>query len=226
MATERFLIQTLARLKYLWWLKAIGTCCFMLVFFHFYFLVMRSPLQPVYILSASALDHAIPFQAQWFYVYASLWVYASVAPALMPGFLSLLKYGVFVGLLCVIGLIIFYIYPTAVPFDTSLYANAILLKPLHELDKTGNALPSLHVGCALFTALTLHRCLRDMNAAAWMMWINAAWCAAIVYSTLAIKQHTVIDVLAGAGLAVLVFAAYRIQYRWRTATSKPKRNTP
>jgi membrane-associated phospholipid phosphatase len=224
MPTQRFVAQVFARFKCLWWLKAVGTCCFMLCFFHFYFLVMRAPLLPVQVLSATPLDNAIPFQAHWFYVYASLWVYASLAPALMPNFLSLLKYGVFVGIVCLIGLIIFYIYPTAVPFDTTQYANAVLLKPLHELDKTGNALPSLHVACALFTAFSLHRILRELEAAKWLVWINALWCLAIVYSTMAIKQHTVLDVVAGAALAVLVYAAD--QYRWRTATSKPKRSTP
>ncbi len=204
-----FLKELAFRLKRLWWLKALGTCLFMMGFFHLYFLIMHAPSGAVHVLSASALDQAIKFEPLWFYAYASLWVYASLVPALMPNFLSLLTYGIFIGAVCLIGLLVFYFVPTAVPYDTSQYANAILLKPLHDIDQTGNAFPSLHVACALFSALTLNDVLRQLDSPKVMRWINAMWCGAIVYSTLAIKQHTLLDVAGGAVLALGVYACYR-----------------
>ena len=42
--------------------------------------------------------------------------------------------------------------------------------------------------------------LADVGAPRWLALINVCWCVGICYSTLATKQHLLIDVLAGAAL--------------------------
>jgi len=49
----------------------------------------------------------------------------------------------------------------------------------------------------------LHRLLLRFGAPLWMLVVNGGWCAGIVYSTLAIRQHVIVDVLAGLALGVL-----------------------
>ena len=48
---------------------------------------------------------------------------------------------------------------------------------------------------------------RPMSTGLWILMSNWAWCIGIVYSTMATRQHVVVDVLAG--LAVGTLGAYR-----------------
>ena len=68
---------------------------------------------------------------------------------------------------------------------------------LQGVDAAGNACPSLHVATALFSAAWVQRLLRGIHAPAWLSWGNGIWLVLIVYSTMAIKQHVALDVLAG-----------------------------
>ncbi len=71
---------------------------------------------------------------------------------------------------------------------------------MKSVDAAGNACPSLHVAFAIFTALWLARLLREVMAPLAVRLFNAGWCAAIIYSTLATKQHVAVDVFAGTTL--------------------------
>ena len=79
---------------------------------------------------------------------------------------------------------------------------------LRGVDAAGNACPSMHVAVAMFSAIWIDALLRLSHTPAWPRLINAAWFLAIAYSTLAIKQHVVLDVLAGALLG-MAFACRR-----------------
>ena len=68
---------------------------------------------------------------------------------------------------------------------------------LQGVDAAGNACPSLHVATAAFTAVWVDRRLACIGTPAWLRWTNVVWFVAIVWSTLAIKQHVVLDVAAG-----------------------------
>jgi hypothetical protein len=188
-------------------LKVLGVSAYMVVFFTLYFHLLRHPSRAVLVMPLTALDHAIPFQPMAFVAYASLWVYVGFPVGLMLSLREMLRYGVWMGSLCGVGLACFYLWPTAVPpYDFSgvdLRGSGMSL--LQGVDAAGNACPSLHVATATFTAAWIHRLLQLTGARpAWFV-INAAWAVLIVYSTLAIKQHVAIDALAGAVLA-LVFA--------------------
>ena len=128
-----------------------------------------------------------------------------LAPGLLIGTRRLITYCAWIGALCATGLLCFWLVPTAVPRPELppelLQQGGFAL--LQGLDAAGNACPSLHVATALFTALWHRRLLAELTAPRWTQWLNAVWLLAIVYSTLATKQHVAWDVLGGVLLALL-----------------------
>jgi membrane-associated phospholipid phosphatase len=191
------------RLMHLWFYKATGTALFTAIFFYSYFAVLKSPIYPVTIMATTSVDDWIAFWPPAFYIYASLWVYTALVPALQPNLLRLLGYGCGIGLLCLTGLVVFVFFPTAVPFSSTDWLTAPSLYLLRQIDLSGNACPSLHVATAIFTGLCLHRMLSSLACPRWLLVVNWVWCVLIVYSTMAIKQHVMWDVLAGILLALV-----------------------
>ena len=190
------------RLMHLWFFKATGTAAFMGIFFYSYFAVLHSPIGAVTIMPLTWADDWIAFWPPAFYLYASLWVYTALVPALQPSLLRLVAYGCGIGSLCLSALVIFSFFPTAVPYEFSSWFTDPSLSLLRSLDQAGNACPSLHVATAVFTAMAMKQLLRDLEAPPWVKQASWLWCGLIVYSTMAIKQHVLWDVLAGMVLGV------------------------
>ena len=207
--TDNWQQECLRRLSHHWHLKSLGTASFMAAFFYAYFAILHAPAYPVTIMGTTRIDDWIPFWPSAFYIYASLWVYTSLVPALQPNFSRLVVYGFGIGLLCLTGLVFFFFFPTAVPYASADWFNAPALVVLRKFDMTGNAFPSLHVASAIFTAICLHLQLKTMACPLWVKTTSWVWCAFIVYSTLAIKQHVLWDALAGGLLGVMVAVAYQ-----------------
>ncbi len=202
------------RVRYLWWLKFLGICGFMWLFFHGYFHTLRHPVRDVLVMPLTWLDHAVGFAPQALWIYLSLWVYVGVAPGLLRSFGDLLRYGAWIGALCLTGLACFYFWPTAVPppaMDLSIHPGFAMLQ---GVDAPGNACPSLHVATATFTALWVEQVLRSIGAPLWLRSGNALWLGAIIWSTMATKQHVAWDVGGGLLLA-LVFAALSLGWHRR-----------
>lgn len=152
------------RLVYLWPLKAVGTSAFMVLFFWAYFSILRNPSREPWVMPEIWIDHWVPFTPWAFPVYASLWVYVSLAPALIGNLRGLLRFGLWVSLLCLVCLVIFWVFPTQVPdfpIDWSQHPSLSFLK---GVDASGNACPSLHVASAVFAAYWMHHLLTAMRA--------------------------------------------------------------
>lgn len=189
----------------------IGTTLGMTVFFIVYLWVLNHPIFPLTVMPLTALDRLIPFQPAALPLYLSLWFYVSLAPALLIDRRELLSYGLAAVALSVIGLGLFLLWPTAVPpFDID-WAQHPSLSFLKAADAAGNACPSLHVAFAVFTALWFERIVRQLGAGPLTRVFNWLWCLGIVYSTVAIRQHVVLDVLAGIALGALVAL---VHLRW------------
>jgi membrane-associated phospholipid phosphatase len=184
------------------WLKPPGISAFMWLFFIGYFYLLRHPARPVLVMPLTAVDHAISLQPSLLGAYVSLWLYIGIAPGLLLSVRELIAYGLWASAMCITGLLCFYLVPTAVPRPDLIVdlAQHPTFAMLQGVDAAGNACPSMHVAGALFSAIWIHRLLRDMGAPALMRLLNAAWLLLIVYSTLAIKQHVVFDVIGGAAL--------------------------
>lgn len=192
-------------------LKLVGVSGFMWLFFIGYFHLLRHPASPVTMMPLTPIDTWLPFQPGWLPAYLSLWFYVGIAPGLLLTFRELVVYGLWAAAMCAVGLGIFYLWPSAVPpltVDVSGYPGFAMLQ---GVDAPGNACPSMHVAASMFTVLWVSRLLRIVGTPRIFGVVNVAWFLAIAYSTVAIRQHVLLDVLAGAVLGA-VFAAASM--RW------------
>jgi membrane-associated phospholipid phosphatase len=195
--------QIASRIIFLWPLKAVGTTLFMFLFFWAYFGVLRNPLYPAMLMPLTAVDQSIPVTALAFPVYASLWVYTSLPAALLKEVRTLTIFGLWMAAMCLFCLAIFWVFPTGVPpagIDWRLYPEMAIIK---DVDASGNACPSLHVASAVFAAIWLDRLATTISAPLVLRWLIWLHCLAIFWSTVATRQHVVIDVLAGAVVGVV-----------------------
>jgi membrane-associated phospholipid phosphatase len=176
----------------------------MWLFFVGYFYLLRYPLRPAFEMPLTVVDRWIGFQSWALWPYLSLWIYVVLPPALMPNTRELIRYGWWIGGLCVAGLACFYVWPTAVPRHAVDVAQHAGFEVLRGVDAAGNACPSLHVATATFTALWLDRMLREIATPRWLRAASVCWFVLIVWSTMAIKQHVWWDVVAGVVLALAV----------------------
>jgi hypothetical protein len=193
-------------------LKLVGTSVITALFFVAYLALLRHPEFPVTTMPTTALDRLIGFQPQALYAYLTLWLYVGAGPGLQRDLRELVVYGLWIVAMCAAGLGIFWAWPTQVPpnpVDVSGFPGFALLQ---GMDAAGNACPSMHVAAATFTVMRIAQVLRAAAAPAALHLLNAGWFAAIVYSTLAVKQHVALDAAAG----MLLGAAFALaSLRWR-----------
>ena len=192
------------RLGSAWVAKMLATVLGIGAFFLAYFWVLRNPQDSIAIMPLTAIDRAIPIEPRAMPLYLSLWFYVSIAPALLRNGRELARYGLATFVISVIGLGIFLFWPTTTPdfgIDWTQYPSLAFLK---RLDVSANACPSLHVAFAVFTGLWLDRLLRDIGLGRAVRAANLLWCLGILYSTLAVRQHVLLDVVAGAALGASV----------------------
>ena len=202
-------------------LKVLGVSTFIWVFFVGYFHTLSHPVFPVFQMPITALDRLIPFQPQALAAYLSLWLYVGIAPGMMLTLREGLVYALWAAALCVVGLACFYFWPTAVPPSGIDLSGHVGFAMLQGVDTSGNACPSLHIATAMFSAIWIDRVLHHVRTPVALRVFNALWFVAIAYSTLAIKQHVVLDVLAGALLGI-AFAALSLR-RWTWVDALPSR---
>lgn len=190
--------QLRPRLTCLWPLKAAGTTLFITLFFQAYFYVLRFPGQTVWTMPTTWIDDWVGFTPLAFPVYASLWVYVSLPPALIGNLRGLLWHGLWAGLMCAVCLAVFWVFPTKVPDNALDWASHPGMSLLKSVDTGGNAFPSLHVAAAVFAAFWLRRIFLVMGAPRGWTIASALACGAIAWSTLATLQHVALDAMAGA----------------------------
>lgn len=200
------------------YLKSVGTTLFISLFFGAYFYLLKNPAYATTVMPVTGLDQLIGFEPLALPLYLSLWVYVSLLPAFFSSRRELCRYGAAMALMCLAGLAIFYFWPTAAPtpdIDWSRYPDVGLLK---SLDASGNACPSLHVATAFFSGFWLHHLMRRFRAPLWIHLVNWTWCVGIIYSTLAVRQHVLVDV---AGGLVLGGLAAWLSLRGRRPAKRP-----
>lgn len=179
------------------WFKMFGTMGFTLLFFSGYLYLLRHPAFAVRTVPLIWADRLLAFQPAALPVYLSLWVYVSLPPILMRTRREVIGYGWRVAVPCVLGLLVFYFWPNAVPAAQIDWAQHPGVAFLKNVDMAGNACPSLHVATAVFSCVWLYWRLRAMRLGAGVQVANLLWCVGIAYSTMAIRQHVALDVLAG-----------------------------
>lgn len=205
MSWQRELIY---RLGAAWVAKMLATALGISAFFVAYFWVLHNPQDLPVVMPMTFVDRAVPLEPRAMPLYLSLWVYVSIGPALLRDAGELARYGLATLVISVVGLGIFFFWPTTTPdfgIDWSQYPSMEFLK---RVDVSANACPSLHVAFAVFTGLWLDRLVRDIGLARSVRFVNLLWCLGILYSTLAVRQHVLLDVVAGAALGASVALAH------------------
>lgn len=215
---HELLARLIDRITTRWLTKMVSNVLAILLFLGAYFWVLNYPRIEAFEMPLTALDRWIAFRPGAIVLYASLWLYVSLPLALLTRKHEMLAFGVAAICLALLGLTMFMIWPTTTPafqIDWSQHPSSAFLK---DLDGNGNACPSLHVAFSIFSAVWLQRLLRQMRANQWIQIANWIWCAAILYSTIATRQHVVLNVIAGAVLGYVVVAA---NLSWLDRTGTP-----
>src|SRR5258708_23300579 len=162
---------------------------------------MGQSVAGVTVMAGIWIDGLVAFSPQSFPLYASLWVYVALGPALAKDGLELASWGAASFAMAVIGLGLFMVLPTTVPhpaIDWSQYPSLAFLK---TVDVSRNACPSLHAAFAVFSAVVLQRQLTAVRASRTLLACNALWCLGILYSTVATRPPVGMGGIAGAGPA-------------------------
>jgi len=87
-------------------------------------------------------------------------------------------------------------------------SNVTFYKGSHPVAATMKQCKLHYATPLVFAGAGLARELRAIDAPRWLRALSAFWCVGIVYSTLATRQHVVLDVVAGALLGALVALAH------------------
>lgn len=203
------------RLKAYWFIKTPGISAFITAFFMVYLHLLKNPTGVVTIMPVTWVDDWIGVQPLALWPYASLWIYVVIGPVLQKRMGGLWRYLLEATAVVLVGLEIFHHWPTAVPVFAGDWSHHEGFGFLKTVDAAGNACPSLHAAFAVFTAIWIDRALREIGFGISSRVVNACWCVAILYSTLATKQHVAIDLVAGTVLGAVGALAYPLMRKTR-----------
>jgi hypothetical protein len=156
-----------------------------------------------------AIDRWIPFQPGWTLVYQSVFILVPLALWLPANRQAAKNYAFALGAAFGCGAIVFWLYPTLSP--RPLHSDSMLYRSLISgLDGPGNALPSMHAAMGLLVAVAVDRHLRRCGASVLWRAALAVWWIALLYSTLATRQHRVLDLVAGIALGLFLQSLFAI----------------
>lgn len=173
-----------------------------------YFTLQRVTFFPERVVPETPLDAWIAFDPAWVWPYVSLALLVPLAPALAATREELARYARGLFGMCALCFVMFLVMPVAGPRpeivpDHAAYAAIV------GVDRPLNSFPSLHAGLTtyslLFAAWTLRGTLAPPARRA-VAATGALWGVAILYATLATKQHWFVDVPAGMAAAIWAHA--------------------
>lgn len=174
-----------------------------------YFALQSGPFHPVRQPPVLWIDRAIPFDPRWLGPYLSIVVLVPLFPLLARRRDEVARYVRGVVLLSLPCFLCFYLWPVAGPRPEQVAG------PLHSwlvgVDRVWNSMPSLHAGLATYSALYGMALLGTGRSRRLLAFGLTAWVVAILYSTLATKQHWFLDLPPAVGLACLAHYLVRVR---------------
>lgn len=161
------------------------------------------------------LDQMIPFCEYfivpyifWFvYMFIAILFFIFINPSRWEYYQMVLSLGTGMTLF----LLISYLYPNMVDIRPdhlvhgNLFTDVVIL--LYHHDTPTNVFPSIHV----FNSLAIHTAIarsQMLEQDQWIKWASLILTLAIIASTLFLKQHSIIDVLGGAVLALITYLLF------------------
>lgn len=178
------------------------------VFLTIWFGYLKKTIVPKYIMYC-ALDSYIPFIKEFIVAYYAWFLYMGFG-FIYLGLVSKKDfYRLFAFLVSnmVIAYILFMIFPNgqfARPIITQNDIFSRMVKFIYSVDATNNVCPSLHVANAIGVHLALVNCDK-LNSRYYLKRTSLVLTVLISLSTVFVKQHSVLDVLAGIALALIVY---------------------
>ena len=147
------------------------------------------------------IDTQIPFLPWTIFIYQSLYVMVLLAAYVTkPRECFELFAGMVVISVC--SYVCFYFWTAHYPRPATSVIDSLFLRNLygsmHAMDGPGNTFPSIHASSAIYVGWHMRR-LRGG-------WGWPCWGVVVALSTLTVKQHFVVDVIAGGVLAALVLS--------------------
>jgi len=185
-----------------------------------YFTLQRVAAFPLRVLPVTPLDRWVAFDPRWVAAYLSLALLVPIAPLLASSREELARYAKGLAILCLPCFAAFLLFPVAGPRPDAAPGHE-LYRALISWDGPRNAFPSLHAGLAVFSLLFAYRVTweglprRDRLA---LGIFGSLWGAAILYSTLATRQHWALDLAPG---ALLAGAAHALAWRRVRRVAQP-----
>jgi len=162
------------------------------------------------------LDRLIPFSDRAVWLYLSIYLLMPIGPFLMQKREQIVRYAL--GIVCIgaIADFVFVFWPTSCP-RPEIEGTIPLYRMLIAVDNPYHACPSLHAAFAVYSALCSGQVLRVLP---WRcgLWF---WALAILWATLATKQHMAIDIAAGGLLGFGVYICVYNQWNPRLKTKMP-----
>lgn len=152
------------------------------------------------------LDHSLPVEPVWSFVYLSLFL-AALLPAFVVHQQELVRRTVNAYLaVWIVAYVFFVAYPTIGPRPAGHIIgdefSAWMLRSIYASDVRYNCFPSLHVAQCFLAALVCAHIHRGVGIVAGL------WAALVGISTLYTKQHYVLDVISGALLAYIAYCVF------------------
>lgn len=174
-------------------------------------------------LITSWVDYYIPF-CEWFIIPYLLWFTYIAATVAYLFFYNQLEFHRFMCFLCIgmsVFLIISAIYPTAQNLRPTLSMQGSILtdmvRCLYQIDTPTNVFPSIHVFNSIGAYIAVCRVTIPQKHAP-LRFGCLSLSILIILSTMFLKQHSLIDVVGGTGLAL--FCYYLIYCREATESKK------
>ncbi|MBI2570948.1 MAG: phosphatase PAP2 family protein [Candidatus Schekmanbacteria bacterium] len=203
--------------------KAVRVLSLVLGVFPLYFVINARTRGEVAADLTLAIDRAVAFEPTWQYVYSAVYLFM-LLPLFVVRCNELIRRAFWAYLfILVVSFGFFLAYPVRYPrpeLDVSSLATWGARLNFF-LDGPHNCFPSLHLGTAFASALVLWRVDRPVG-------LGAMLAATVIgYSTMAVKQHFFLDVLAGTSLGVAAYALFVRSYprggRPRAEILRPRR---
>ncbi|MFD2160634.1 phosphatase PAP2 family protein [Rubritalea tangerina] len=164
-----------------------------------YLLLQQFAIRDVYWLEPTVWDRSIPinFYGLWFYFTYYILLGVVGLSVRKPVYMRFL---LTVGWTVLVAHMVFLFFPNGVsreeiPGEGAPFFYEVIL----AYDAPRNAFPSLHAALAVIAGLAVNRCCRYHPVARVLVW---CWVLGIFWSTIALRQHVLVDLLGGAAVAV------------------------
>jgi membrane-associated phospholipid phosphatase len=199
-----------ARFRILLREKLLLTVALNLFFWTGYSLLARFAIFPIREVPLTPLDRAIPFEPQlWTPLYLSEYFMTLSIPGLITKRTELTNYVRGLLLMSCACFVIFFFFPTASP-RPHIIPERVLYRFVLWMDGPLNAFPSLHAAFLVFTLCLAREILKPIRPSIWIA--LCLWSAAILYATIATRQHYAADLLAG---VLIGYASHKFAWRAR-----------